>query len=120
MDVLSHTAAIELGPRDVTSNVITPGPISGTEGMERLATVESYESAMRGIPLGRPGTVKDVADATVYIFSDAGNFVSGQTLVGEFILPEILSFSDADLGFYSRRSSMADCAITSRSKLQVS
>lgn len=82
MDALSNAVAIEFGPRGVTSNVISPGPISGTEGMERLAKAEDAGSSQSSIPLGRWGTVKEIADATVYLFSDAANFVTGQTLVG--------------------------------------
>jgi len=81
VDVLSHTTAIEFGPRGLTSNVIAPGPIGSTEGMERLAKADDPEQYTRGIPLGRLGHVKDIANATVYLFSNAGNFVSGQTLV---------------------------------------
>ena len=58
--------------------------------MERLAKKEGSERAQRSVPLGRYGTVKEIADATVYLFSDSGNFVSGQTLVGEFDLPPFL------------------------------
>ena len=36
------------------------------------------------IPLGSGGTVRDVADATVYLLGEAGGFVNGQVLVGEF------------------------------------
>ena len=84
VDALSHSTAVEFGPRGVTSNVIAPGPIAGTEGMERLARKDGSEQVKKRVPLGRYGTVKEIADATVYLFSDTGNFVSGQTLVGEF------------------------------------
>lgn len=83
VDTLSNTVAIEFGPRGVTSNVISPGPISGTEGMERLAKAEKTDASKSSIPLGRWGTVKEIADATVYLFSDAANYVTGQTLVGK-------------------------------------
>ncbi len=83
VDALSNAASIEFGPRGVTSNVIAPGPIGGTEGMERLAKSEDVIASKKGIPLGRWGTVKEIADATVYLFSDAANYVSGQTLVGK-------------------------------------
>ena len=98
VDVLSNTAAIELGPRGLTSNIIAPGPIDGTEGMERLAKAEHVEASKRGIPLGRWGTVKEIADATIYLFSDAANFVTGQTLVGEFFWPQIFQIN-SDVGF---------------------
>lgn len=90
VDVLSHTTAIEFGPRGLTSNVIAPGPIGSTEGIERLAKADSPEQVIRGIPLGRLGHVKDIADATVFLFSSAGNFISGQTLVGESVPEDIL------------------------------
>ncbi|KMU79272.1 sporulation protein SPS19 [Coccidioides immitis RMSCC 3703] len=47
-------------------------------GMRRLAKKGADQSA---IPLGRYGTVKEIADATVYLFSDSGNYVTGSTIV---------------------------------------
>lgn len=83
IDALSATAAIEFGPRGITSNIITPGPIAGTEGMARLGDQEDKENKQlsKKVPLGRFGTVKEIADATVYLFSDAGNYVNGNVLV---------------------------------------
>ncbi|KAJ4300542.1 peroxisomal 2 4-dienoyl-CoA reductase sps19 [Collariella sp. IMI 366227] len=54
-----------------------------TEGMERLASslVTSSADKGKGIPSARWGSVRDIADATVYLFSDAGNYVNGTTLV---------------------------------------
>jgi NAD(P)-dependent dehydrogenase (short-subunit alcohol dehydrogenase family) len=40
-------------------------------------------------PLGRLGSVRDIADATVYLFSDAGSYVTGQTLVGKYLYQDI-------------------------------
>lgn len=37
--------------------------------------------AMKRVPSGRWGTVKEIADATVWLFSDAANFVNGETVV---------------------------------------
>ncbi|KAI9676187.1 MAG: hypothetical protein M1817_000932 [Caeruleum heppii] len=81
VDALAWSVAIEMGPRGLTSNVIAPGPIAGTEGMERLAVADNIASMGKGIPSGRWGTVKEIADATVYLFSDAGNYVNGEALV---------------------------------------
>jgi len=83
VDQISHSICIEYGPLGVTSNVITPGPISGTEGMERLAQsdAESVSRSKRGIPSGRWGEVREIADATIYLFSEAGNYVNGNVLV---------------------------------------
>lgn len=83
VDALSASAAIELGPHGITSNIISPGPISGTEGMKRLGNrqKEATGEAFKKVPLQRYGTVKEVADATVYLLSDSGNFVNGAVLV---------------------------------------
>ncbi|KAJ6104752.1 Peroxisomal 2-4-dienoyl-CoA reductase [Penicillium sp. IBT 18751x] len=81
IDSLSNAVAIEYGPRGVTSNIIAPGPIAQTEGLERLLPSDAKEAYTKSQPLGRFGHVRDIADATVYLFSDAGSYVTGQTLV---------------------------------------
>ena len=63
------------------SNVISPGPVAGTEGMERLARKEDKESSMKGVPVGRWGKVKELADAAVYLFAETGDFVNGSVVV---------------------------------------
>lgn len=82
VDALAVNTAIEYGPIGVTSNIIAPGPIGGTEGMDRLSKkAKEGENPGKSIPSGRWGTVKEIADATVYLFSDAGNYVNGEVLV---------------------------------------
>lgn len=82
VDSISASVALEYGPYGVTSNVIAPGGIAGTEGLERLASNKlGHDDMARSIPSGRLGTIRDIADATVYIFSDAGNYVNGEVLV---------------------------------------
>ncbi|CAJ2501745.1 Uu.00g045980.m01.CDS01 [Anthostomella pinea] len=82
VDSIMASVALEFGPFGVTSNVIAPGGIAGTEGMERLSSSQVDPKVYgRSIPSGRMGTVRDIADATVYLFSDAGNYVNGEILV---------------------------------------
>jgi peroxisomal 2,4-dienoyl-CoA reductase len=82
IDSLMGSVALEYGPYGVTANTIAPGAIEGTEGMERLASSEiGRDERTKGVPSGRWGTVRDIADATVYLFSDAGNYVNGTNLV---------------------------------------
>ncbi|KIX09004.1 uncharacterized protein Z518_00082 [Rhinocladiella mackenziei CBS 650.93] len=82
VDALSANVAIEYGPLGVTSNIIAPGPIAGTEGMDRLSKKhKAGEGPSKRIPLGRWGFIKEIADATVFLFSDAGNYVTGDNLV---------------------------------------
>lgn len=82
VDALSAQLAIELGPRGLTSNVITPGPIEGTEGVKRLVESNDMAKVSRKIPAGRLGSVKDINDATVYLLSDTGDYVNGTVQIG--------------------------------------
>ncbi|KAK3292194.1 uncharacterized protein B0H64DRAFT_223671 [Chaetomium fimeti] len=82
VDSLVGSVSIEYGPLGVTANCVAPGAIAGTEGMERLSSdLMTQREKDRGVPSGRWGNVRDIADATVYLFSDAGNYVNGTTLV---------------------------------------
>lgn len=82
VDALSANVAIEYGPLGITSNIIAPGPIAGTEGMDRLSKKHNAgESVGKRIPVGRWGSIKDIADATVFLFSDAANYITGDNLV---------------------------------------
>ncbi|SPQ23812.1 93194376-90ef-46e2-8685-a52c88695e59 [Thermothielavioides terrestris] len=91
VDALTATAALEYGPMGLTANCLAPGAIAGTEGMARLASrlvtdgageaEAATATAGRTVPSGRWGTVRDIADATVFLFSDAGNYVNGTTIV---------------------------------------
>lgn len=81
VDSLMTSVALEYGPRGVTSNVIAPGPIADTEGMARLSNASSAATLARSVPSGRFGTVRDIANSTVYLFSDAGSYVNGHILV---------------------------------------
>ena len=81
VDSLTRTLAVEWGPYGIRVNGIAPGPIEGTEGVRRLTNQKSREGALRHCPLGRLGTVDDIANASLYLASDAASYVNGVTLV---------------------------------------
>ncbi len=74
----SKSVALELGSRNIRSNVIAPGFIE-TEMTGKLeeATVQSWRDA---IPLKRGGKPKDIANACVFLASDMSSYITGQTL----------------------------------------
>ncbi|RJF85359.1 SDR family oxidoreductase [Sphingomonas cavernae] len=81
VDMITKTLAIEWGPEGVRVNSVSPGPIEGTEGMERLApTPEAKKRSAESVPLKRMGTVDDVADVCLFLASDAARYVSGVVL----------------------------------------
>lgn len=74
---LVRVLAIEWGP-DVRVNAISPGPIAGTEGMARLAPDASTKAAhFARIPAKRWGEVGEIAEAAVWLCSDAAAYVTG-------------------------------------------
>ena len=81
IDSLTRTLACEWGPYGIRVNGIAPGPVEGTEGVRRLTNEQSRESAIRSNPLGRMATLDDIANAALYLASDAAAFVNGVTLV---------------------------------------
>jgi peroxisomal 2,4-dienoyl-CoA reductase len=81
IDSLTRTLACEWGPYGIRVNGIAPGPVEGTEGVRRLTNEQSRDAVVRGCPLGRMATIHDVANAALFICSDAASFVSGVTLV---------------------------------------
>ena len=74
----SKSVALELGSRNIRSNVIAPGFIE-TEMTAKLdeATVQSWRD---GIPLKRGGQPIDIANACVFLASDMSAYITGQTL----------------------------------------
>ncbi len=74
----SKSVALELGSRNIRSNVIAPGFIE-TEMTAKLDenTVKGWRDA---IPLKRGGTPEDVANACVFLASDLSAYITGQTL----------------------------------------
>jgi len=81
IDSLSATAAIEYGPWGIRSNTINPGPIAGTEGLERLAPKGTQDMMAVNIPMQRVGQKDDIANAAVFLFSPAASYITGTKLV---------------------------------------
>ncbi len=74
----SKSVALELGSRNIRSNVIAPGFIE-TEMTDKLdeETVKGWRAS---IPLKRGGSPEDIANACVFLASDMSSYITGQTL----------------------------------------
>ena len=74
----SKSVALELGSRNIRSNVIAPGFIE-TEMTAKLdeEVVKGWRAA---IPLKRGGSPEDIANACVFLASDLSAYITGQTI----------------------------------------
>ena len=81
VDALTRALAVEWGPAGVRVNAVAPGPVEGTEGVRRLVTPESMKMIDDYCPLGRLATIDDIANAALFLCSDAASFVTGVVLV---------------------------------------
>ena len=83
VNVMSKSMAAELGPDNIRVNAICP--VMGATGLieQFLGTADTPESRAKvvaGIPLGRLSTPDDVAQAALYLASDASCFITGVEL----------------------------------------
>ena len=78
VDMLTRTLALEWGQAGVRINSISPGPIAGTEGMDRMAPDDATRSKLTGmLPIPRMGTKDDVAKLALFLASDAASYITG-------------------------------------------
>ncbi len=80
VNLMSKSMAAELGPFNIRVNAICP--VMSATGMIELFlgvpdTPENRAKIIAGIPLGRMSTPEDVAEAALYLASDAGRFITG-------------------------------------------
>ena len=81
IDSMTRTLAVEWGAYGIRVNGLAPGPVDDTEGVRRLVSAEGRAAIAAHAPLGRMATIDEVAQAALYLCSDASAFVTGVTLV---------------------------------------
>jgi NAD(P)-dependent dehydrogenase (short-subunit alcohol dehydrogenase family) len=80
---LGITLAVELAPRRIRVNTITPGPINTPIGGKMGLTPEQmagFGEMIARVPLNRPGEAEEVAAAALYFASDDSRFTTGTEL----------------------------------------
>src|SRR6266516_745845 len=75
----TKTVAREMATRNITCNAVAPGFVDTDLTHGLLKQME--ETILKQIPLGRFGTVEDVASAIAFLVSDEASYITGQVLV---------------------------------------
>lgn len=74
----SKSLAREVGSRGITVNVVAPGYIQ-TDMTDELDEVQK-QGLMQQVPLKRLGSTQDIANAVLFLASDTGAYITGETL----------------------------------------
>ena len=77
---MSRELAVELARRNVRVNTLSPGPVRSPL-LDSLFTEDEVARRMVHVPVGRFGTAEEMAEAALFLLSDASSFVTGFELV---------------------------------------
>jgi len=75
----TKSVAKELGSRNIRCNAIAPGFVE-TDMTSYLKEGEASDKYKAGIPLGRFASAEDIANTTLFLASDMGSYITGQTI----------------------------------------
>ena len=75
---LTKALAKEFGPKGITANIVSPGPIAGERNDPAMAA--HIEEMAARVPVGRLGTGEEVAAACALLAGDKGGFINGQII----------------------------------------
>ena len=74
----SKSLAREIGSRNITVNVVAPGFID--TDMTRVLPEDQRDAMLAQVPLGRLGAGEDIANAVLFLASQGGSYITGETL----------------------------------------
>ncbi|MBR0672490.1 SDR family NAD(P)-dependent oxidoreductase [Neoroseomonas soli] len=77
---LTKALAKEFGPKGITVNAISPGPIAADEEDADAAAAKYRQAIVQRVPVGRQGTPEEVATVARMLVSPGGAYVNGQML----------------------------------------
>ena len=88
--MLSRQLAYEWGPRGVRSNLVSPGLVRTPLSERFYADAETKARREAIVPMRRIGTTQDIADAVLFLASRRAAYITGQELIVDGGLAQIL------------------------------
>ncbi|TDO46846.1 NAD(P)-dependent dehydrogenase (short-subunit alcohol dehydrogenase family) [Kribbella sp. VKM Ac-2527] len=118
---MTMSLAVEWAKYGIRINAIAPGPIPTDYAWEMLNPTESSSvgaTQTDTVPAGRAGTIEELANLTIFLLSDACDYLTGQTiamdggqmLAGPGTFAGLTSLTDADWAQVRERSTAATAA----------
>lgn len=80
IEAFTRVAAVELGPRGITANCLSPGFIDEGMGRALAANERLWSHYGAKISVGRAGDAAEVAQAAIFLASDESGYVNGHVL----------------------------------------
>lgn len=81
IEMLMKDLAVEWGTYGIRSNSLVPGPVSGTEGMTRLAAHSGDEMWKKAVPLGRYADKEEIGAMAAVLSGPLGAYVTGSQYI---------------------------------------
>ena len=80
---LAQVMAVELAPHGIRVNCVSPGPADTQRSVDLVGeeAMDRYRSEFPGVPLNRLASADDIAEAFLYLASDAASYVTGHNLI---------------------------------------
>lgn len=89
VEALTRSLAVEWGDRSIRMNAIAPGPIPTQGAFSRVLPRPELEAvALERNPLGRFGTIEELANLAAFLVSDGSGYINGEVIRmdgGEFL-----------------------------------
>ncbi len=79
--LLTKSTAVQYAGEGIRANSIHPGPIDTEMIAENIGTPEGLAQSVARVPLGRVGTIDDVAYGALFLASDESSYMTGSELV---------------------------------------
>lgn len=78
---MNETLCLELAPRNIRVNAISPGPVITEMFSDVISSAGAVDAIASTIPLGRCGNPDDIATAAIFFASPAASWVTGRNLL---------------------------------------